>query len=89
MKKFIRMQYEKNISLKDMQQKARKENGLCCYRLEDKDKLFNEFIPQVCDNNEEIEIITFEGEIWGLCPEGYKVMPSKIIDRRKYIYRRH
>ena len=88
MKRFIRMQYDFGITLKKMQQKAEKEFGLCCYRLEDKDKLYNEFIPQVCDEGEEIEIIIFEGEIWGLCPEGYKVMPSKIIDRKKYIYRR-
>lgn len=88
MKTFIRKHYEFNISLIEMQAKADKENGLCAYREEEKQKLFSEYLPQVCDNNEKVEIIEFEGEVWGLCPEAYKVYPTKILKRYKYTFKK-
>ena len=84
MKEFIRFQYKKT-SLSAMRKKAEREFGLCCYRLEDKDKLLNEFLPQTLEDGDKGFIYIFEGEVWGLCPEGYKAFPKKILSVEKGI----
>jgi len=85
-KTFIRKHYDFNISLAEMQEKAKEEGGLCCYRIEEEKKLFEEFLPQVLDDGEEVEILEFEGEIWGLCPESVKVYPTAILRRYRYTF---
>lgn len=75
---FTRFHLMRNISLKDMQKKADNEHGLCCYMGE---KIDTDFLYATIDFDETGEVIIFIGKIRSLCPEGYKVYPTEIIDR--------
>lgn len=77
----MRFHDTKNISLKAMQKKADKEYGLCCY--EYKGDIDTEFMEMTVEEGEEGEVVIFQGEMWGLCPEGPKVFPTQIQERIK------
>lgn len=79
MKLYMRFHDTKSVPLKSMQEKADKEFGLCCYRYNG--DIDTEFMEMTVEEGEEGEVIIFEGEIWGLCPEGPKVYPIKIHER--------
>ena len=75
----MRYHETKNIELKDMIKKGEKEFGLCCYKYNG--DIDTEFIEQVMEVGETGEVIIFTGEMWSLCAEGYKVVPSEILER--------
>jgi hypothetical protein len=77
---FQRYQDKNNLSLGDMQDKCETTGrGLCCY--EYRGLIETAFIEQIADIGDRGEIVIFEGDIWGTCPEGFTCYPEKIIQR--------
>jgi len=89
MKTFARYHDTPGISLSEMQKKCKREKkGLCCYRYTPDSDLSTPFMQMTAEEGEKGEVIIFQGEVWGLCPEGYTVYPTKIIRRISVICKR-
>lgn len=90
-KTFLRYHEKSGISLKEMQERCKREKrGLCCYRYtpDFNFDLSTPFMQMTAEGGEKGEVIIFQGEVWGLCPEGYTVYPTKIIKRIPVICKR-
>ena len=82
-KTFQRFHYEKGITLKDMKNECISTlQGLCVHRIIDKLGITDTpFMKEIGVKDETGEVLILEGDICGICHEGYRIFPTRIVDR--------
>lgn len=80
---FQRFNYQKGITLKDMQDRCNSTGkGLYVYHLTDNIDITDTlFMEQIGVKDETGEVLILEGNIWGVSVDSYKIFPTKIVKR--------